>query len=85
MNPTRVKEILIFRHAYFATLFTNFKPIVIAKRVPNTIAIKGKLSPIIPTISVAIPDIEEPIESKMLTSKNVGTYASGLLNLMLSN
>jgi len=52
---------------------------VIAKRVPNTTAITGKLSPIIPTVSEAIPETEVLIEVNILASKNVGTYGVGLL------
>ncbi len=39
----------------------------------------GKLSPIIPTISVEIPEIVSPIAENNEASKNPGVYAVGLL------
>ena len=64
---------------YFATLLTNLIPMLIASKVPKTTAITGKLSPIIPTVSLTIPEIEVPIEFKIEASRNVGTNASECL------
>jgi len=59
-------------------------PIVIANIVPNTTAITGRLSPIIPTTSALIPVTAVLIAVRTEASKNVGTYGVGYLKLILT-